>query len=125
MLTSLPIQLIIGTALGFLSGLGIGGGSLLILWLTFALGIDPQTARSINLLFFIPSAMVATFLRSRSGQLSVAPLIPAMISGCLSAAFFSYLSTILNTVVLKKLFGLILLSAGIREIFRSRKGSSR
>lgn len=125
MLTSLPIQLIIGTALGFLSGLGIGGGSLLILWLTLALGMDPQTARSINLLFFIPSALVATFLRFRSGNLKIAPLIPAIISGCISAALSAYISKSINIEVLRKLFGVILLVTAIREIFFSKKGSSK
>ena len=125
MLTSLPIQLIIGTALGFLSGLGIGGGSLLILWLTLALGMDPQTARSINLLFFIPSALVATFLRFRSGSLKIAPLIPAIFSGCISAALFAYVSKSINIEVLRKLFGVILLVTAIREIFFSKKGSSK
>ena len=43
MLESLPVAVIIGTVLGFLSGLGIGGGSLLILWLTAVLhtGLTP------------------------------------------------------------------------------------
>ena len=120
----MAINLLIATLLGFLTGLGIGGGSLLILWLTFALGMDPQTARSVNLLFFIPSALVATIFRTRSGKLKFTPLIPAIVSGCISAALFSYLSTLLNIVVLQKLFGMILLVAGIREILRSKKGSS-
>ena len=34
MLESLPFVLFISSALGFLAGLGVGGGSLLILWLT-------------------------------------------------------------------------------------------
>ena len=68
MLESLPIILIVGTVLGFLSGLGIGGGSLLILWLTMVLHTDPLVSRSINLLFFIPSALVACALRIRQGN---------------------------------------------------------
>ena len=59
MLESLPVMLLVGIVLGVLSGLGIGGGSLLILWLTFVLGMDHETARGINLLFFVPSAKSA------------------------------------------------------------------
>ena len=59
------ISLMVGTALGFLSGLGIGGGSLLILWLTVVLQTDPQISRSINLLFFIPSAIVVCIFRMK------------------------------------------------------------
>ena len=89
MLESLPVMLIIGTVLGFLSGLGIGGGSLLILWLTMVLHTDPQTARSINLLFFIPAALVACAMRIKQGHLKVKPLLPAIIAGCAAAAIFS------------------------------------
>ena len=59
MLDSLTVSLIVGTALGFLSGLGVGGGSLLILWLTLVLGMEQGEARTVNLLFFLPAAAVA------------------------------------------------------------------
>ena len=117
MLESLPVMLIVGTILGFLSGLGIGGGSLLILWLTVVLQTDPATARSINLLFFIPSAVVACFLRIGRGSLRFRPLIPAIIAGCIAAAVFSQLAAALDVKILKKLFGVVLLAAGIRELF--------
>lgn len=54
LLESLPVALIVGTVLGFLTGLGVGGGSLLILWLTLALEMPQTAARGINLLFFCP-----------------------------------------------------------------------
>ena len=125
MLESFPVMLIVGTVLGFLSGLGIGGGSLLILWLTMVLHTDPQAARSINLLFFIPSALIACALRIKQGNLKVKPLLPAIIAGCTAAAVFSWISSILNVEILKKLFGIILLAAGLRELFyKSKHGSS-
>ena len=62
MLESLPVILVIGTVLGFLAGIGVGGGSLLVLWLTLVLGMEHPQARLINLLFFLPSAIVASGL---------------------------------------------------------------
>lgn len=122
MLESVPVMVIVGTLLGFLSGLGIGGGSLLILWLTIVLGTDPLVARSINLLFFIPSALVACVLRIRQGDLKIKPLLPAVAAGCAAAAIFSWISTVLDVEILKKLFGIVLLAAGLRELFyRPRK----
>ena len=122
MLESLPVMLIVGTVLGFLSGLGIGGGSLLILWLTMVLHTDPLVARSINLLFFIPSALAACALRIRQGNLRIKPLLPAMIAGCAAAAVFSWISTLLDVQIMKKLFGVVLIAAGLRELlYRPRK----
>lgn len=126
MLESLPVILIVGTVLGFLSGLGIGGGSLLIIWLTVVLGKDPLAARSINLLFFIPSALVACGLRIKQGDLKIKPLLPAILAGCAAAAVFSWVSTVLNVEVLKKLFGIVLLAAGARELlYRSAEKEGR
>ena len=122
MLNSFPIALIVSTILGSLAGLGVGGGSLLILWLTIVLGTDPLVARSINLLFFIPSALVACVLRIRQGNLKIKPLLPAVAAGCAAAAIFSWVSTVLDVGILKKLFGIVLLAAGLRELFyRPRK----
>ena len=124
-LESLPVILIVGTTLGFLSGLGIGGGSLLILWMTMILHTDPLVARSINLLFFIPSALVSCALRIKQGNLKVKPLLPAVLAGCAAAAAFSWISTILNVEILKKLFCIVLIAAGLRELFyRNKNGSS-
>ena len=117
MLESFPASVIVGTILGFLSGLGVGGGSLLILWLTVVLEMDPLAARSINLLFFLPAALISLAIRIKSGNLKIKTLLPAILSGCISAVIFSIISTMLNVRILKKLFGIILLAAGLRELF--------
>ena len=122
MLSSVPISLLVGTVLGFLSGLGIGGGSLLILWLTVVLKIEPEIARSINLIFFIPSALVACVFRIKKNELKIKPLLPAIFTGCIAAFMCSLLAKDLNTAVLKKGFAFLLLAAGFRELFyRERK----
>lgn len=122
MLESLPIIIIVGTILGFLSGLGIGGGSLLIIWLTTVLGKDPLTARCMNLMFFIPSAIVATCIRRNEEKLDLRTPLPAIFTGCIFAVMGWWMSTILDTALLKKLFGAVLLLTGIRELFyRPRK----
>lgn len=126
MLDSTPVALIVGTVLGFLSGIGVGGGSLLILWLTLVLGMEHSTARIINLLFFIPSALIASLFRWKQGRLELKKVLPAIIGGCVSAAVFSLLGKHLDVTLLKKLFGILLLATGIRELFyKPKKGSQR
>lgn len=125
MLDSLPVSILVGTLLGFLSGLGIGGGSLLIIWLTVVLGADPLASRSINLLFFIPSAVISCFLRCKEGTLQIKPLLPAILAGCTAGGIFSWISAAVDTEILKKLFGAVLIAAGFRELFYKEKGSSK
>ena len=119
------ISLGIGTVLGFLSGLGIGGGSLLILWLTLVTGMEQEMARTVNLLFFLPCALIACWIRIHQRTLKVKPLLPAILSGCISAIVFSFVSTALNTEVLKKIFAVILIIVGLRELFYKDKASSK
>ena len=124
MLESWPVVLLVGTVLGFLSGLGIGGGSLLILWLTLVLEQDPGTARVINLLFFIPSALVAILFRWRQGNLEWKTILPAIFAGCIAAFIFSLLSANLDLTLLKKLFGGLLIITGLRELLYKKKEPS-
>lgn len=117
MLNNLPAALIVGTILGFLSGLGIGGGSLLILWLTMVLGMEQSAARGINLLFFLPSAIIACFFRWRQGVIKLQTVLPAMIAGSLAAAACSWVGLRMDLELLKKLFGGLLIITGLREVF--------
>ena len=122
MLDSPIIIICIASILGFLAGIGVGGGSLLILWLTMVMQTEHHTARIMNLLFFIPSALITTIFRYKRGSLNLMKVLPAIIAGSISAACFSLLSTKIDTNIIKKIFGTLLIFAGIKEIFyRDRK----
>ena len=121
MLGSIPACVLVGTVLGFLSGLGIGGGSLLILWLTLVLNLEPVSARGINLMFFIPSALTAILIRRKEGAVRLKKIAPAMVAGCAAALVFSWISLHLDTTILKKLFGALLIATGIRELLYKSK----
>ena len=113
---------LVATFLGFLSGLGTGGGSLLILWLTLVRDMEPGDARPIVLLFFLPGALIVTLMHKRQGSIEYQRILPAIIAGCAAAAGASLLGATLDTSVLKKLFGGLLIAAGIKELlYKSRK----
>ena len=121
MLESFPVVLGVSTVLGFLAGLGVGGGSLLILWLTLVLGMAHPEARVLNLLFFLPSAVVSSLFRWKQGNLEIKKVLPAIIAGGVAAAGCSLLSRNLDMEVLKKLFGGLLLITGVRELLYKPK----
>ena len=123
MLESVPISLLLGAALGFLGGLGVGGGSLLVLWLTLVLGVDHPTARGINLLFFLPCAAIACFFRWKQRCVPWKRILPGIVAGCAAAALASWLGTRLDTTLLKKAFGFLLLITGVREVLYKPKPS--
>ena len=118
------IPLFVAVILGFLAGLGVGGGSILILWLTIILGMEYPQARIINLLFFLPSAFIATLMRRKQGIVKIKKIFPAILCGCVMAAIFSHVGQQINTELLKKLFGGLLLFTGVRELLYRPKVNS-
>lgn len=125
MLNSPIVALLVATVLGFLAGLGVGGGSLLILWLTMILGLEHPQARIINLMFFIPAAVISSVFRWRQGSIQWKMIDPAIVIGCIAAGVCSFASHHLDLQIIKKVFGGLLLITGIRELFYKGKSSSR
>ena len=110
------ITIPVAIVLGFLAGLGVGGGSLLMLWLTLVIKMPYEQARIINLLFFLPSAIIATLFHRKQGSVNIKKILPAVIAGCGAAALFTFIGNRIDTALLKKLFGGLLLATGIREL---------
>lgn len=116
------MQLFIGLLLGLLAGLGIGGGSLLMLWLTLVLHMQYPTARAINLLFFLAAAGSVCLYRIKHRDFPFQTILPSMIGGCIAAGIFSWLGSRIELPMLKKIFGILLLFTGLRELlYRPRK----
>ena len=89
----------------------------LLLVLTMVLGMEHTAARGINLLFFLPAAAVACIFRWKQGAVSLKKILPAAIAGCIAAALGTLAASSLDTQLLKKLFGGLLILTGLRELF--------
>ena len=111
------IPISIATVLGFLAGMGVGGGSLLLLWLTQIVGMEQPQARILNLLFFLPAAMVATVFHKKETKPDRRVWIPGIIAGCGSALVFSLIGRSFDMELMKKLLGGLLILTGLREVF--------
>ena len=115
------VNVLVGTILGFLAGLGVGGGSLLLLWLTLVAGLEPSAARGINLLFFLPATIISCCFRWKQGMLPWKSVLPAVLTGAIGAALGSWICGELDTQILRKAFGILLLFTGIRELCYRKK----
>ena len=110
------VAILMGAALGFLSGLGVGGGSLLLLWLTVVMDQSQDTARAMNLLFFLPCALIATAFRWKQARLPLPIALPAVLGGVVGAALGCLLGPQINADLLKKAFGVLFVITAIREL---------
>ena len=105
-----------GVLCGILSGFGIGGGSLLMIYLTAFQDVPQQTAQAINLLFFLPTAASSLIFHIRGKQVSWQAAIPAALCGVVTAAAGAWAATVLEPQLLRKLFGGFLLLVGVSEL---------
>ena len=60
------IEILIGMISGIISGTGMGGGTILIFLLTFMMGIEQHVAQATNLIFFIPTSIVAIIINIKN-----------------------------------------------------------
>ena len=114
------LAVLAGLICGVLSGFGIGGGSLLMVWLTVLLSMDQRTAQGINLLYFLPTAVCALLFHIKNRLIRWDIVLPAALAGAAAAALTAWLGTKLDTSLLRRLFGGFLLLVGLRELFYPR-----
>ncbi len=107
----------VGAAAGVLSGFGVGGGTLLLVYLTAFAGVDQRLAQGINLLYFLPAGVLALPAHRKNGYLVKEALRPAVPAGLLCAAAAAWAATALDVEILRKLFGGFLIAVGVSELF--------
>ncbi|HEX2944877.1 MAG TPA: sulfite exporter TauE/SafE family protein [Clostridia bacterium] len=115
------ILFLIGLAAGTISGMGMGGGAILIPALVLATNPEQHIAQSVNLLFFVPTAVIALVIHIKNKQIDFKMAWPIIISGLCGAFLGSLLAARLGGGQLKKLFGFFLLAMSIYEMFRKGK----
>ncbi|MDR1540962.1 MAG: sulfite exporter TauE/SafE family protein [Clostridiales bacterium] len=117
------LHIIIGLISGIISGMGIGGGTVLIPALSIFFKMEQQTAQNINLLYFIPTAIIAISTHAKQGNIEKKQLSPLILLGLAGAAAGSLIAVNMNAPLLRKLFGFFLLAMGAYEFFRKEKKS--
>lgn len=120
-------EYVISSAAGFLAGtagaMGLGGGSILLLYLTLFANVEQLRAQGINLIFFIPCALAALWLHHREGRVEWRIVLPSAVYGIIGAAAGYWLGGFIGGEWLGKVFGVFLLALGARELLHRRQSS--
>lgn len=117
-MTAWLIAALAGAATGVLSGFGVGGGSLLLIYMTSFAGVPQNLAQGVNLLYFLPTAAAALPAHFKNGCVEKGVLLPAILAGLAGTALAAWAATSLDVELLRKCFGIFLLAVGLRELFR-------
>lgn len=108
-----------GLVSGIFGGMGMGGGTLLIPILTILLGFAQRNAQAINLLVFIPMAIVSLIIHIKNKLVDFKVGIPVMISGTVFSVGGSIITNLIGNDITRKIFGIFLLIVGIYQGFQA------
>ena len=114
---SIAIAVLIGALTGVLSGLGVGGGTLLLLWMTSVIGMEQARAGGVNLLYFIACALPAVFGHIKNGLIEKKTVFWCVIFGVPACILGALLAAGMDMGLLKRLFGGFILVIGVKELF--------
>ena len=110
-------EIIIGLISGIVSGTGMGGGTILIFLLTFMCGLEQHVAQATNLIFFIPTSIVAIIVNIKNKNIDLKLATIISIFGILGAIIGANLSVHTNVDKLRTYFGIFLAIIAIHEIY--------
>ena len=111
------LEILLGFISGMISGMGMGGGTILIPGLVLFAGIEQKTAQGINLLYFMPSAIAALVLHFKNKHIEKAFLVFLIGGGLLGACLGAFLAVRFSNDLLRKIFAAFLVVMGIYEFF--------
>ena len=111
------IKILIGIVSGIVSGTGMGGGTILIFMLTVVCNIDQHIAQATNLIFFIPTSIMAIIVNLKNKNINLKLGIYIAIFGILGAIIGANIVIYTDVNMLKKYFGGFLVIIVFHEIY--------
>ena len=111
------VEIFIGLISGVVSGTGMGGGTILIFLLSYVMRIEQHIAQAANLIFFIPTSIVAIIVNLKNKNIDLKLGIIISIFGILGAIIGANISIHIDVLILKRSFGIFLAIITIHEIY--------
>ena len=115
------ISIIAGFLSGLIGSMGFGGGGILIIYLVIFANIPQLKAQGINLIFFIPCAILATIIYTVKKQIDYKKILPVIIGGIIGAIASGFILSKIDTSYLSNFFAVFLIVMGISSILRLKK----
>ena len=115
------LYLFAGLLGGTLGGMGMGGGTILIPLLGIFYGISQHTAQTINLISFIPMAIVALIIHMKNKLVEFKVVLPIILSGIVFCIVGCYIANAINGELLRRIFGGFLICLSVFQVVASFK----
>ncbi len=115
------VDMIAGALIGALSGMGVGGAGLLVIYLTALRGVGQQAAQGVNLYFFIFASAAAMFVHSAKRRIDYGTVLMTTLTGVPAAYLGCMAAAAAGPSLLRKIFGGMLVITGAMALLRNKK----
>lgn len=112
------LNIIVGITAGIFSAMGLGGGSILMLYLKFFHRTDLLLSRCMNLLFFIPCAAISIWKSKKENLIQITDTKRIMPLALLGLPIGYTIESLIDINGLQKLFGILLIAIGLKGFFQ-------
>jgi uncharacterized membrane protein YfcA len=109
-----------GFLAGIPGGMGMGGGTVLIPILIVFLSIPQHNAQAVNLITFIPMAVVVLIFHFKNKLVKIKDLLWLIIPAVIFAVGSSLLATVIEGDLLKRIFGGFLIALSVVQFFSEK-----
>lgn len=99
--------------------MGVGGGGLLVIYLTLIEDVEQILAQGTNLCFFVATATVSAIYNSIKKRIVWKTTIVLSIVGTVFSMIGVNIAGIINPEILRKIFGIMLIVSGFLSLFSS------
>lgn len=114
-----------GISGGLLGGMGMGGGTVLIPLLVIVLGVPQHLAQAVNLISFVPMAVVALIIHVKNRLVKRSGLWLIILSGLLSCTAGCFIARGINAELLRRIFGGFLTFLSVFQVCSVVKKTTR
>ena len=118
---SWSLALVIGLLTGILSGFGIGGGTILMIYLTAFAAFPQKIAQGINLLYYVAAASPSLLFHLRHGLVEKKGGAIALCLGIPGCAAGAFLARWIEPQLLRRLFGFLMIAVGVWQLLGGKK----
>ena len=114
------MNILAGFFSGLLGSMGLGGGSILIIYLTLFRDYQQVNAQGINLIFFIVCATVSTIVYTIKKQIKFKEIGFVVLGGIVGAFIGQFVLKQISSDLLPKIFGSFLILMGITSLLKNK-----
>ncbi|MBO5090634.1 MAG: sulfite exporter TauE/SafE family protein [Clostridia bacterium] len=112
--------LLAGLFSGIIGGMGMGGGAVLIIYLSLFTDTPQLKSQGINLLFFIPIGLTALIIYAFKKQIKWKTVLPLSLYGVIGTFLGIMLTKYISNDWLSKIFGVFLILMALKEFFTKK-----